>query len=239
MRGGRLRKILTMSALWLGLAGFSAPAIAFAAPAAKPAKVSKPAARKPAAPVAPSPAVDLSTPLAEMAGWVAASGDNRDLPFVIIDKVSAQVAVFGADGRFKGAAPALLGSAFGDDSSPGVGDRELSDIAPEDRTTPAGRFFAGYGPAAGGKTVLWVDYGAAISLHEVVTAHPKERRPQRLRSATPEDNRITYGCINVAPAFYRNVVRKTFSGGNAIVYVLPEDRAMAEVFPQVRLAGMF
>jgi len=74
------------------------------------------------------------------------SGDNRGLPFVIIDKVAAEVFVFGADGQLKGLAPALLGLARGDRSAPFVGDRELSRIRPQERTTPAGRFDAGFGP---------------------------------------------------------------------------------------------
>ena len=35
-----------------------------------------------------------------------------------------------ADGRLRGAAPALLGLARGDDTIPGIGDRKLSDIPP-------------------------------------------------------------------------------------------------------------
>ena len=114
---------------------------------------------------------DLET-VAQVTDWIAASRDNGTLPFVIIDKVAAEVFVFGADGQFKGAAPALLGSARGDRSWPGVGDRELSNIPPNQRTTPAGRFIAAFGPAAGGKNVLWVDYKTAISLHAVIVANP-------------------------------------------------------------------
>ncbi|MDF2901504.1 MAG: hypothetical protein K0Q62_1563, partial [Phenylobacterium sp.] len=137
----------------------------------------------------------------EVADWVAATRDNRGLPYMIIDKVSAQVFVFGADGQLRGATPALLGVARGDRSLPGIGDLKLSDIRPEDRTTPAGRFLAAYGPAIGSKDVLWVDYDTAVSLHPVVTSNPKERRLQRLTSPSPDDNRITYGCINVASGF--------------------------------------
>ena len=70
------------------------------------------------------------------------AGDKPGLPFVIVDKKEAKVFVFDADGRLRGAAPALLGSARGDDSIPGIGDRELAKIRPQDRTTPAGRFVA-------------------------------------------------------------------------------------------------
>lgn len=179
----------------------------------------------------PPPAEPASETLRQLAGWVVASGDNRGLPFAVIDKQTAEVAVFDADGQLRGAAPALIGSARGDASTPGVGDRELSDIAPEERTTPAGRFLAGYGPAWGGKKVLWVDYATAISLHPVVTANRKERRLQRLRSSTPEDNRITFGCINVSGVFYEDVVRKTFMGKSSVFYVLPESEPLEAVLP--------
>lgn len=173
----------------------------------------------------------------KMADWVAATRDNQGLPFAIVDKAAATVFVFGSDGVLRGAAPVLLGSAVGDDSVPGIGDRELRDIAPEERTTPAGRFMARYGPATGGKQVLWVDYGTAISLHEVVTTNKLERRAQRLGSDTVDDNRITFGCINVAPDFYENVVAPTFLATDSVFYILPETKSLAEAFPRITLAG--
>lgn len=167
----------------------------------------------------------------QLADWVVRSGDNQDLPFAVIDKSKAVVAVFDAKGKMLGADAALVGSAPGDDSAPGVGDRELSDIPLEERTTPAGRFIGGYGAAAGARRVLWVDYGTAISMHPVITTNPKERRPQRLRSQTPDDNRITHGCINVPAKFYSGVVRPAFRKGPALFYILPETRPLSDVFP--------
>ena len=132
-----------------------------------------------------------------VADWVVDSSDNRGMPFVIVDKVDAKVFVFDADGRLRGAAPALVGLAQGDDSIPGIGDRKLSDIRPEERTTPAGRFVTSRGCNTHGKDVLWVDYDTAVSLHRVITTNPTEHRLQRLASPTPLDHRISYGCINV------------------------------------------
>jgi hypothetical protein len=83
-----------------------------------------------------------SQPAWQVADWVVASDDNRDLPFMIVDKVSAEVLVFAADGRLLGRSPALLGLARGDESEPGIGDRPLSTIRPDERTTQAGRFIA-------------------------------------------------------------------------------------------------
>ena len=51
--------------------------------------------------------------------WVTAQGDNQGLPFVIVDKKSARMFVFEANGRLRGASPALLGLTPGDHSIPG------------------------------------------------------------------------------------------------------------------------
>jgi hypothetical protein len=170
------------------------------------------------------------------ADWVAASGDNAGLPFVIIDKVQARLFVFYPDGRLRGASAALLGLARGDNSVPGIGDRPLASIRPEERTTPAGRFVAALGADLGAKDVVWVDYADAISLHRVITTKPKERRLQRLATPTAADNRISYGCINVPAGFYDTVVHPAFTGTNGIVYILPEVRSLASVFPAYRPA---
>lgn len=165
-----------------------------------------------------------------VADWVVDSGDNRSLPFLIIDKVDAKVFVFDAAGRLRGATPALLGLARGDDSVPGIGTRKLSAIRPDERTTPAGRFVASMGRNLHGQEIIWIDYDTAISLHRVITSNPKEGRAQRLATPTPDDNRISYGCINVPSAFFNEIVMPAFTASNAIVYILPETRSAQLVF---------
>jgi hypothetical protein len=165
-----------------------------------------------------------------IADWVMDSGDNKGLPFVIIDKVDAKIFVFDAGGRILGASAALLGLARGDDTVPGIGDRALSTIRPEERTTPAGRFVAERGMTTRGEDVVWVDYDSGVSLHRVVTSNPRDRRLHRLATPTPADNRISYGCINVPAAFYNTVVNPSFTGTHGIIYVLPETRPVRRVF---------
>jgi hypothetical protein len=166
----------------------------------------------------------------KFADWVVHSADNTKLPFMIIDKVSARVFVFDAQGQLRGAAAALLGMAVGDNAVPGIGQRKLSSIRPEERTTQAGRFVASLDRDIHGVEVLWVDYDSALSLHRVVTGQPKERRAERLATPSPLDNRISYGCINVPVKFYENVVSPSFTRTNGIVYILPEIRTAREVF---------
>ena len=165
-----------------------------------------------------------------IADWIVDSADNVGLPFVIVDKTDAKVFVFDGGGRIRGAAPALLGLARADHTVPGIGDREYSEMPPEDRTTPAGRFVAALGINLRGEDVVWVDYEAAVSLHRVITTKPEERRLERLATPTPLDNRISYGCINVPARFYETVVSPAFTGTHGFVYVLPEIRPVREVF---------
>ena len=173
----------------------------------------------------------------QVAEWVVDSSDNQHMPFVIIDKVNGKVFVFHADGRLRGAASALLGLAIGDDSVPGIGERKLSSILPEERTTPAGRFVANLDRNIKGKEILWVDYDTAISLHPVVTGNAKERRAERLATPSPQDNRISYGCINVPPAFFDRVIWPRFGTADAVVYVLPETRDVRQVFGRASSAA--
>lgn len=166
----------------------------------------------------------------QVADWVVNSNDNQNMPFMIVDKTNAKVFVFHADGRLRGAASALLGLAVGDDSVPGIGDRKLSSIRPDERTTPTGRFVAALDFNLRGGPILWVDYDAAISLHPVITSNVRERRAERLATPSPLDNRISYGCINVPVDFFHGVVSPAFTGTDGIVYVLPETRSMQTVF---------
>jgi hypothetical protein len=152
------------------------------------------------------------------------------LPYLIVDKVNAEVFVFDGHGRFQGADAALLGMARGDRSVAGIGDRKMSAIRPADRTTPAGRFKASLDRDMHGQEVLVIDYAASISLHAVVKGTPAERRAQRLESATSEDNRISYGCINVPLKFYNKIVSPAFAHTFGIVYILPEMSPASEFF---------
>jgi hypothetical protein len=165
-----------------------------------------------------------------VAYWVVDSRDNRNLPFAIIDKRNTRIFVFDRRGRIRGAAPVLLGSAYGDHSVPGIGERALSEIRPHERTTPAGRFLAERGRNDNGEDIIWVDYEAAISIHRVRAGQFRNRRLKNLISDSPADNRISYGCINIAPDFYNNVINPVFSAAKGIVYVLPETRPARELF---------
>jgi hypothetical protein len=112
-------------------------------------------AAAPQAPAQPQPLEGMAPPahpglqLADFAGeepsadarlvanWAVATRNHKNRAFVIVDKKDARVYVFGADGRLRDSAPALLGAARGDDSAPGIGDKPLSEVKPEEKTRPA------------------------------------------------------------------------------------------------------
>jgi len=186
-------------------------------------------------PTDPRPALlTAAAPSAEvvrMTEWIAASDDNAGMPFVIVDKRNARVFGFAGNGGLRGTASALLGLARGDVNPPGIGNRPLSAIGPQDRITAAGRFVAMLGHDLGKADILWVDYASGLSLHRVIRGKPSDQRRRRLMSPIVDDHRISYGCINVPAEFFDRIVRPLFIAKTGIVYVLPETRTLGDVFP--------
>jgi hypothetical protein len=173
--------------------------------------------------------------VSRVAEWIGSSNDNGSLPYIIIDKNTAELFLFDAKGRSRGSAPVLIGIAVGDEATPGVGRKTLAQIGPAERTTPAGRFVARYGRAAGHERVLWVDYATSVALHPVVKGTKQEHRRERLASPTSDDNRISFGCINVPIPFYNKRVQPLFRKKGGVVYILPDTKPLEEVFPRLRV----
>jgi hypothetical protein len=212
-------------------------------PGAPVAQVQQPLAEHaPAAPAAPAapvaPALKLASfgdehptdAVRQVANWSVYSGDHKQMAMVIVDKKDARVWVFSPQGKLLASTPALLGSAIGDDSVPGIGEKPLSQVKPQEKTTPAGRFIAEPGVNANGEDVVWVSYDLAVSMHRVRPTVKSERRLERLASATSADNRISFGCINLPPKFYEQVLNPAVHKYGAVIYVLPETRSPGEVF---------
>ena len=124
----------------------------------------------------------------------------------------------------------VLGIGRGDHYDSATGSQNMGSIKPEDRNTPAGRFNVSLQRDVKGKEVLLIDYEAAIALHPVVKGTPAERRAERLNSPTAEDNRISYGCINVPVQFYQEIVSPAFTKTNGVVYILPEKSSAPKFF---------
>lgn len=170
-----------------------------------------------------------------VADWIVSAKDNGSLPYVIIDKKAAALFLFNAKGKSLGRVPVLIGVAIGDEATPGIGSKNLAQIGPAERTTPAGRFLAKYGLAVQRQKVLWVDYATSVALHTIPKGNKKERRRERMLSPATDDNRITFGCINVPMAFYSKKVRPLFQKKGGVVYVLPDTKSLEDVFPRLRV----
>jgi len=152
-----------------------------------------------------------------------------ETPWAVLDKKNARLYLFDSSGALRASTPVLLGSATGDDSVPGIGDRRIADIRPFEKTTPAGRFLTEPGSNLQGEDIVWVDYDAAISMHRVRPLKG-ERRLQRLASPGAADNRISYGCINLPARFYDRWMKPVFGARAGILYVMPETRSASEQF---------
>ncbi|MES2172483.1 MAG: hypothetical protein V4523_00890 [Pseudomonadota bacterium] len=186
------------------------------------------------APVTDAPVI-LSDGATRVADWVAGAQDNHALPYIIIDKPGAVAYLFDAKGKMLAHAPVLIGIAPGDEATPGIGSKNLSEIGPAEKTTPAGRFLAKFGVAAGKQRVLWVDYATSVALHTIPPGNPKDKRKERMLSPVIDDNRITFGCINVPKIFYNQSVSPRFRKKGGYVYILPDSKPLEDVFPRLRV----
>ena len=150
--------------------------------------------------------------------------DNAGMPFAVVDKRQAQLAVYDARGRLIGVTAALLGLMPGDQASADAA-RKLTQglLLPVERTTPGGRYSSQPGTNLTGERVVWIDYVNALAIHRLRPAPAHERRAERLASASPADNRITLGCVVVDPAFFDAVVLPTLGRGPGVVYVLRDE----------------
>ena len=173
---------------------------------------------------------EVSADARQLADWIARTNDHASTNFVLVDKKFARIHDFDGDARLVGSSPVLLGGTPGDDSVPGIGTRPIAQVLPQERITPAGRFVAERGLNARNEDVVWVSYEDGLSMHRVLTTNADERRLERLATPTPDDNRISYGCINVPVEFYGNFVRPAFATRRAAVYILPEVKSLEEAF---------
>lgn len=165
-----------------------------------------------------------------LANWVLTTGNAHKHAFVLIDKKDTRVYVFNPQGSLIQSAPALMGEARGDDYFAGSGDKPLSQVKPYEKTTPAGRYVAEPGENDTGEDIVWFDYDKALAMHRIIYQNIGEHRLERLATRTTDDNRISFGCVNLPTTFYNDVLSPTVKKYGAIVYVLPEVKTLQQVF---------
>lgn len=190
-----------------------------------------------AQPVAPDLGAEASIDARSMTQWVVATGDHGGRPFVVVDKKNARIYVVDQHGRLAGTTPVLLGAARGDHAVPGVGDKPLNQIRPEERTTPAGRFESEPGRNLGGEHIVWFDYDAGLAIHRVRPGASYGARMQRLSTDAGDDKRVSLGCVVVPEAFYDQVVYPVLGQRRGVVYVLPETVPAQRTFAGLASAG--
>lgn len=171
------------------------------------------------------------------ANWVLESGDHQGQPFAIVDKRDARIYVFEPQGRVLGASPVLIGLAPGDLSVPDIAQRTPSSLLPAERTTPAGRFNTEPGHNDKGEDIVWVDYEASLAIHRLRPAPAFERRSERLSAQSAAEHRISFGCVVVPVEFYESIVAASLGKRRGVVYVLPETRAVSEMFGALELSA--
>ena len=170
----------------------------------------------------------VSDTVIEFAGWVVATGITT-LSFAIIDKPPHRswcsvpwpssrrgAGLFGSGGR-RSYCPRHRRSRASRDPRPGS--------AP----TPAGRFVGGFGPSIdAGRVRGWTTF--PVSIHPIATGPSGRRRAERLASPSPDDNRVTHGCITFRPilrADHPSDVR----GGRGVLH-LARYGPLAETVPE-------
>ena len=217
------------------------PAATKKAPPAK-AAAGKPAGKKAATakkkevedktpgPLADFGEVEASKDVVHVANWVSYGRKHKKKGFVIIDKKQAKLYVFDASAKLKGETTVLLGKAIGDHSAPGIGSKPFSQIKEEEKTTPAGWFYAQVGKNTKAEDIIWIDYKNSVSMHRTRMVDEEERRAERMATPDPGDNRISYGCVNVPAKFYDTVLKPMVRKPGAYVFVLPETKTPQQFF---------
>ena len=176
------------------------------------------------------PASEASGMVQQFAQDVVRSADAEGRTFGVIDKPSATLWIFDAQGRPVASSPVLVGQAVGDVAPPDIGTRPLSKVKLHEKVTNAGRFVTEAGSNHKGEDIVWLDYNAALSMHRVRNV-PGESRTKRLQTPTVADNRISFGCVNIPASFYDRYIDPLFSRSKGVVYVLPETKPIASLFP--------
>lgn len=147
--------------------------------------------------------------------------------FMVADKPNGMLHIFKEDGSHALSDATLYGKDKGD-----VLDA-VSSLEGGPKITPAGKFTMKESPAdyAGGTSLILMeskDYTGYIAVHAADTSTPSENRLGRLASATAEDNRISYGCINTKHDTFINEIKPNISkldGG--MMFILPESEDQA------------
>jgi len=153
--------------------------------------------------------------------------ENINDSYLIIDKPSATMFVFNNSKELVATFPVLLGQTKGE--SPNTADSD-SDVA-INATTPAGKYKMGeMGITDINKNDSILYHGRIISLLgggglAMHVTYPLElqKRTRALNTPTAEDNRMSWGCINISPENFDKFIRPYFAKGDQIIFITSDN----------------
>lgn len=160
--------------------------------------------------------------------WIAAQNRPSDNS-LIVDPATGRLYVM-KGGKVVADAPALFGKQGIAEADARIINANVDETTDDMKVTPSGRYAARMEPDADyGSRITFLRGDAAnaspYAIHRVYLGNPKDRRQQRLDSASPLDNTISYGCVNVSNEFYDQVLRKLDFSGDTFTYLMPSDPA--------------
>jgi hypothetical protein len=145
--------------------------------------------------------------------------------------------VFNNQNELEGSAPVLLGQTMGD--FPNMSDPD-NDIA-LNATTPAGRYRVGMKKYVSeeatatynGRFLYIINVNSSfngrgegsLAIH---MAYPGEysQRMAALDTPTPDDNLMSWGCINLRPADYDKFIKPNFGVRHKVLFILPDNASL-------------
>jgi len=162
--------------------------------------------------------------------YLYASEKSKD-SYIIVDKPTATLFIIGEDGKLVAQMPVILGQTKGE--TPNKADPD-SDVAVE-ATTPAGKYRIGRLGVNEKDEVFYEGkmitiYGSGgLAIHMTYPLEI-EKRTEALDTSTPDDNRLSWGCINVDKKMWKFLEINVKNRGTCL-YITP-DNPMASLNPE-------
>jgi hypothetical protein len=136
----------------------------------------------------------------------------QELPTLTADKVAGTLTVFYPDTKESKVVPALFGKVKSDRLN--MDNYNIPGVA-ADGITPAGKYKITkmFSWRLNEPVLVFIQGTNTIEgIHPLWMNNPEQHRVERLLSVTPSDNRVTGGCINVAPDFFYSVLNNLPDG---------------------------
>lgn len=155
--------------------------------------------------------------------------ENIKDSYIVIDKPSATLYVFNENNEIVGTMPVLLGKTKGE--APNRVD--VNDEKAVGSTTPAGKYKLGKVGKNFAKKVSTLYEGRLLKILgagplAIHMTYPEEfkERTEALNTKSVEDNRKSWGCINISPENFDKYIKPYFSKGDQFIFITPDDTSL-------------